>query len=250
MNLTQQELRQKVVNTAKSFYGARQGGELHRCILEGYNSHRPLARGYAVQESDAWCAVFVSYIAILCGITDILPTECGCGPQIARFQQLGAWVEDDGYRPSPGDVIYYDWEDSGVGDNTGSPNHVGLVVSLMGSTIRVIEGNLSRAVGYRDIQVNGRYIRGFGTPDYAKKAGSGEIAQETEQEETMVTYKNGSTPEPVYADTGRSLKVGSLNPWEVCDCLGTAGGMCIVRYPVDGTSFYKVGLVAYDGRSA
>lgn len=246
MNLTEQELRQKVVNTAKSFYGARQGGALHRCILEGYNSHRPLARGYAVREEDAWCAAFVSYIAILCGITDILPTECGCGPQIKLFQQLGAWVEEDGYRPKAGDVIYYDWEDSGVGDNTGNPNHVGIVVGLTGSTIRVIEGNLSRAVGYRDIQVDGRYIRGFGTPDYGKKAGSTGAEQE-EQEEPMETYKNGSTPEPVYADTGRSLKVGSLNPWEQCDCLGRADGMCIVRYAVDGTSFYKVGLVAYDG---
>ena len=247
MSMTENELRQQVVNTAKSFYGAVQGGELHRCILEGYNSHRPLARGYAVQENDAWCATFVSYIAILCGITDILPTECGCGPQIALFQALGEWVEDDGYRPKPGDVIYYDWEDSGAGDNMGSANHVGLVVSLTGNTIRVIEGNLSRAVGYRDIQVNGRYIRGFGVPDYGKKAGD----PGAEQEETDVKrYKNGSTPEPVYADTGRSLKVGSLNPWEECDCLGELGGMFIVRYPVDGTAFYKVGLVVYDGTAA
>ncbi len=242
--MTETELRQKVVNTAKSFYGAKQGGELHRCILEGYNSHRPLARGYAVQEYDPWCAAFVSYIAILCGITDILPTECGCGPQIALFQQLGEWVEDDGYRPQAGDVIFYDWEDSGIGDNVGSPNHVGIVVSLTGNTIRVIEGNKSNAVGYRDIQVNGRYIRGYGVPDYAKKAGSAGTEQE---DDSVKRYKNGSTSEPVYADTGRSLKVGSLNPWEECDCLGAVGGMFIVRYPVDGTSFHKVGLVVYDG---
>ena len=242
--MTETELRQKVVNTAKSFYGAKQGGELHRCILEGYNSFRPLARGYAVQENDAWCATFVSYIAILCGITDILPTECGCGAQIALFQKLGEWVEDDGYRPRAGDVIFYDWDDSGTGDNQGGADHVGIVVNLSGSTIRVIEGNKSGAVGYRDIQVNGRYIRGYGVPDYAKKAGDPGVEQE---DDSVKCYKNGSTPEPVYADTGRSLKVGSLNPWEECDCLGRVGGMFIVRYPVDGTSFYKVGLVEYDG---
>lgn len=245
--MTETELRQKVVNTAKSFYGAKQGGKLHRCILEGYNSFRPLARGYAVQENDPWCATFVSYISILCGITDILPTECGCGPQIALFQKLGEWVENDGYRPRAGDVIFYDWDDSGTGDNQGGADHVGIVVSLSGSTIRVIEGNKSGAVGYRDIQVNGRYIRGYGVPDYAKKAGTSGAEQE---DDNVKRYKNGSTPEPVYADTGRSLKVGSLNPWEECDCLGEVGGMFIVRYPVDGTSFHKVGLVVYNGVAA
>lgn len=68
-----------------------------------------------------------------------------------------------------------------------------------------------------------------------------------EELEAVQTWKNGSTAEPVYADTARTLKVGSLNPREECDCLGKAGGMYIVRYQVDGTSGYKVGLVAYAG---
>ena len=245
--MTEIELRQKVVAAAQRYYGAKQGSTLHKEIVAGYNSHKPLARGYAVQENDPWCATFVSYISILCGITDILPTECGCGPQIALFQKLGEWVENDGYRPRAGDVIFYDWDDSGTGDNQGGADHVGIVVSLSGSTIRVIEGNKSGAVGYRDIQVNGRYIRGYGVPDYAKKAGTSGAEQE---DDNVKRYKNGSTPEPVYADTGRSLKVGSLNPWEECDCLGEVGGMFIVRYPVDGTSFHKVGLVVYNGVAA
>ena len=61
------------------------------------------------------------------------------------------------------------------------------------------------------------------------------------------TYRNGSTEEPVYADTAKKIKIGSLNAWEKCDCLGMAGNMYIVRYKVDGTSGYKVGLVEYNG---
>lgn len=73
-------------------------------------------------------------------------------------------------------------------------------------------------------------------------------AADTKEEfELAKTYRNGSTPEPVYADTARNLKIGSLNPWETCDCLGTVGGMYIVRYRVDGTTGYKVGLVKYAG---
>lgn len=37
---------------------------------------------------------------------------------------------------------------------------------------KVIEGNMSDAVGYRKLAVNGRYIRGFGVPKYASKATS------------------------------------------------------------------------------
>jgi GH25 family lysozyme M1 (1,4-beta-N-acetylmuramidase) len=64
---------------------------------------------------------------------------------------------------------------------------------------------------------------------------------------TVKTWKNGSTSEPVYADTAKKTKIGSLNPKESCDCLGKVDGMYIVRYQVDGTSHYKVGVVSYSG---
>jgi hypothetical protein len=64
---------------------------------------------------------------------------------------------------------------------------------------------------------------------------------------TVKTWKNGSTEEPVYADTSKKVKIGSLNAYESCDCLGKIDGMYIVRYKVDGTEHYKVGVVAYAG---
>lgn len=71
-----------------------------------------------------------------------------------------------------------------------------------------------------------------------------------ERPTAVQTYRNGSTTEPVYADTGKQTKIGSLSPWEQCDCLGTVDGMYIVRYQVDGTSAHKVGVVAYSGGCA
>ncbi len=61
------------------------------------------------------------------------------------------------------------------------------------------------------------------------------------------TYKNGSTTEPVYADTGKQTKIGSLDKNESCTCLAKVGGMYLVKYKVNGTSRYKVGFVAYSG---
>jgi len=82
-------------------------------------------------------------------------------------------VEDDRYCPGVGDVVFYDWDDSGSGDCTGWPDHVGIVESVSSDTVRVIEGNKSNAVGRRSLSVGQRYIRGYSRPDYASKATEG-----------------------------------------------------------------------------
>lgn len=116
----------------------------------------------------AWCATSVSAAFIASGLSNIFPcVECSCENMINLAISAGIWVENDAYVPDVGDVILYDWDDNGVGDCTGWSDHVGIVVSCDGSTIRVIEGNKSNTVGYRDIAVNGKCIRGFITPHYA-----------------------------------------------------------------------------------
>lgn len=61
------------------------------------------------------------------------------------------------------------------------------------------------------------------------------------------TYKNGSTPEIVYADTAKKTKTGSLDINETCYCLGKIDGMYLVLYKVNGTSLQKCGFVSYHG---
>ena len=170
--MTEAELRAEFVRCAESYAGAKQGGAKHRDVVAVYNSYRPQPRGYALTLTDPWCAAFVSAIAILVKLTDIIPIECSCKEQIKMWEQMGRWEERDDYVPSSGDLLYYDWEDKGVGDCTGGPDHVGIVVSCSGTDIRVIEGNKSdsHVVGYRDVRVNGILIRGFGLPDFAAKA--------------------------------------------------------------------------------
>lgn len=121
--MTEQQLREKVVQTARSYLGYNEKNGSHREIIDLYNAHKPLARGYAVKYTDAWCATFVSAVAIKCGLTDIMPTECGCGKMIElyRAHPSSRWQEDESVAPTPGDVIFYDWEDSGQGDNRAPP---------------------------------------------------------------------------------------------------------------------------------
>ena len=120
--------------------------------------------------NDPWCATFVSAMAIKCGLTDIIPTECSCSKIIELHKAMGTWQEADDHVPEPGDLILYDWDDNGKGDNTGSPDHIGIVVRVTSGLIRVIEGNLYSSVWHRDIKVDGMKIRGYCVPDFGKLA--------------------------------------------------------------------------------
>ena len=168
--MTEKEIRQKVVSKAKSYLGCKESDGSHKKLVNLYNSHKPLARSYAVQYDDEWCATYVSAIGIALGYTDIMPTECSCSKMIELYKAKDRWMENDTYVPSPGDIVMYDWQDKGTGDNTGWPDHVGFVVSINGTDMTIIEGNKGEAVAYRSLNVNGKYIRGYCLPDYASKA--------------------------------------------------------------------------------
>jgi len=170
--MTEKELRQKPVDYLAQYVGIKEGSVEHKAILAVLNNSG-LCKRYKMTVNDAWCATAVSAAYIASRLADIFPcVECSCGNMIELARKAGIWVENDAYVPKTGDAILYDWGDSGNGDCTGWPDHVGLVASVSGSAIRVIEGNMSNTVGYRNLAVNGRYIRGFITPKFSTKATS------------------------------------------------------------------------------
>lgn len=245
--MTENELRQKVVETAKKYLGCNEADGSHRKIIDGYNAHKPLARSYKVTYTDAWCATFVSFISIQCGLTDIMPTECGCGAMIELYRKLGCWEENDAYVPKAGDIIMYYWSDNGVGDCTGYPDHVGIVVSVSGNTITVIEGNKSNCVAYREIAVNGKYIRGFCLPKYSSKAtsssSSGNASTPSNNTQTSVTLSKtvqwyGITTDELNVRTwaGTENKTCSFSPLKK----GARIGVCASQKASDGSVWYYI----------
>lgn len=113
-SMTENELRSEVVSIAVSYLGCKESDGSHKKIIDLYNSHKPLARGYPVKYTDAWCSTFASAVAIKAGLTDIIPTECGCEKHIQLFKALGSWQENDAYVPKPADYVFYDWDDNGA----------------------------------------------------------------------------------------------------------------------------------------
>ena len=190
--------RDEVVKTINNLKG--ESG--HQKVLNVYNSQCPLPRGYKLQSKDPWCAATVTAVFLMNGYSDI--AECSCPVMVKKAKDLGIWVEDDAFTPQIGDIIMYDWQDSGKGDNQGTPDHVGIVISVTKSKIMVREGNKNKTLGNRDITVNQVYIRGYITPPYEDDSGllDAEIntptptpkAKETAQNEVKSAYyKVGGT---------------------------------------------------------
>lgn len=168
--MTENELRRQVCYMAQSMLGRNEADGSHRSIIDLYNEIRPRPRGYKLSYTDAWCAGFVSAVGQVCQLTDILFPECSCPKMIEMYKANGRWMEDDAYLPALCDLVFYDWQDDGQGDNVGQADHVGLVTDVNGDQITVTEGNMSHKVGTRQLKRNGRYIRGYGLPDYAAAA--------------------------------------------------------------------------------
>ena len=201
--MTEIELRNHVVVTAETYLGYKESNGTHKKIIDLYNSHKPLARSYPVRYTDAWCATYVSAVAIACGLTDIMPTECSCAKMVELYKKKGRWQESDAYVPQLGDVVMYDWDDSGSGDNKGNPDHVGIVAYISGNSMKIIEGNISNSVAYRTLSVNGKYIRGYCLPDYASKADG--VKEENPSSTTAAT-----TTKPTVATTYDSVRLPLL----------------------------------------
>lgn len=66
-------------------------------------------------------------------------------------------------------------------------------------------------------------------------------------DEPVRRYKNGSTKETIYADTALTKVIGSLSPYEECDCFGIFNDRPMVRYKIDGTNNYKIGFAKWTG---
>ena len=199
--MTETNLREILVAAARGYMGANTYNGQKQEIIDIYNKTSPLPRGYKVKYTDAWCATFVSAMGYIAGFSRIVFPECSCPEMISKYMFANCWEERDDYVPKPGDIIFYDWDDSGIGDCSGVPDHVGIVETCNGYNITVIEGNKGDAVGRRNLLVNSRYVRGYGVPNYSLLADEEESKTDTESEETEMVYKTlNDVPKWAYDD--------------------------------------------------
>ena len=188
---------------AARWLGVREGSKDHREILDVYNGIRPLPRGYRVKETDAWCAAFVSAAAVMAGEGDRYPLECSCVQIVEKAKKMGIWTEADSHLPQIGDWVLYNWQAKLAGDDTGAPDHVGIVIGKEAGQILAVEGNYDNSVKLRRFSADWEKIRGYVCPNL-----EGEMVYRTIEE--VPDYARDTIERLVKADALRGIGPGDL----------------------------------------
>lgn len=117
--------------------------------------------GLAWADGQPWCAVFVSWLALVGGAAELFPRTASCDAGAAWFRERGQWSE----YPAIGAQVFY-----------GTPadlNHTGFVIDFDADTITTVEGN-TNVTGSREGDGVYRKVRrrrdahvvGYGYPKY------------------------------------------------------------------------------------
>ena len=114
-------------------------------------------------DTTPWCAIFVTYIYRIAGVpTSVAPNFASCTTMRDTYlKKKGYWKTRTGYTPKAGDMIFFDW------DNSGNCDHVGIVEKVSGAKVYTIEGNSTggyKTYGVRHKSYNktSSYIAGYG----------------------------------------------------------------------------------------
>lgn len=149
----------QLLKTAESYIGVTQGDARHKDLVQKYNAVKPLPVGYALKETDDWCAAFVTVVADLTNCSKYIGRECGVHRFAQIFKKKGIWIGLK--KPKPGDIIIFDWQKNAWMD------HIGIVEKLVANKVTVIEGNTSKRVARRVYPWNDWRVAGYARPLYS-----------------------------------------------------------------------------------
>ena len=253
----------QVLDIFRSWLGRNERDGSHKMIIDLYNSHKPLARGYAVQYTDQWCDTCLSAGFIKAGAVDLIGgTECGVEEHVKLFKSAGIWIEDGTIIPEPGDIIVYNWDKS-YQPNDGYADHIGIVEAVGSAYITTIEGNYHDSVSRRTLLIGTGYIRGYARPKYGKKVttdiihDSNYIDVPKEPEKPQNEPKNGTLCKTVQRNgiiTASALNVRTWAGTEYPNIkaypqlpMGTKVGICDELKASDGSTWYYINFAGVFG---
>lgn len=112
---------------------------------------------YGFSSREEWCACFVSWCADQAGMIQngTVPKFSLCTEGVNWFQTQGKW-KSGGSVPTPGTIIFFDW------DHDGASDHVGIVENCDGTTVHTVEGNSGDRVKQNSYSINSPSILGYG----------------------------------------------------------------------------------------
>jgi hypothetical protein len=127
--------------------------------IQKYSENVP---GLAWSDGEAWCATFMSWLAMVSGNAALYPRTASCSAGVDWFRSIGRFSE----YPAVGAQVYF---------GPGGGSHTGLVVSFDDTYIHTVEGNTNdngSAQGdgvYRQTRTRrDAYVYGYGYPRFAE----------------------------------------------------------------------------------
>ncbi|MFJ4701949.1 peptidoglycan-binding protein [Streptomyces sp. NPDC088768] len=143
------------------------GGEVgtHEGKANGHwNNHQKYSTqvpGLEWSDYQAWCATFVSWVALKAGVSALFPRTASCATGVSWFKQRGRFSQ----YPAVGAQVFY---------GNGGGAHTGIVTGYDGTHVFTVEGNTNTngsAEGdgvYKRTRVRrDSYVYGYGYPAYS-----------------------------------------------------------------------------------
>jgi CHAP domain-containing protein len=138
------------------YHEGRSGGH-----WDNHEKYAPAVPGLEWAQDQAWCATFVSWLALEAGVPDLYPRTASCLAGVKWFKDRHQWSD----YPAIGAQVFY-----GVGGGA----HTGIVVSYDDIYIHTVEGNTNDDGGAEGDGVYCKtrvrrddYVYGYGYPAFS-----------------------------------------------------------------------------------
>ena len=231
-------------NSTSDFAGGNTSGSRNFVEYNRYHGKLDNGEGNGVSYGYYWCCAFATWCVRQAGVSkDVAPAEISCRRLVSKLDAMGVYHDkSDGYRPRPGDFIFF--RDTGSSYAT----HIGLVLYVDGATVYTIEGNSSTDnVAKRSYLLTDSYVLGFGSPAYSQNS-----AVAVDFNPKTAGYRLGDA---YYSITASVLNVragagveydvlGTLKNGELVVLLGTQGNWARIRYG-EGEGWISLSYVQY-----
>lgn len=202
-------LKKKLVKKATSQIGTKEPTLDDKYII-WYNK----LTGAGLSLLSPWCAIFVSWVAAQCKLSEYIPPFASCSRMVSYFQSKGQYETRRQRRnPEAGDIIFYDWDEAAEN----GADHVGIVEKVTGTMLTVIEGNYSDCVKRRFIDRSSVMIAGYAVPDYPSGDVNGDGKTDAQDALAILQTAVGKSPKATKkkADVNGDGKVDAADALEV-----------------------------------
>lgn len=105
----------------------------------------------------SWCAIFASWVLRQAKVDEsLMPNFASCSVAIKWAKRQKLWYSRlTNYSPTPGVLVFFDWDGDSVQD------HVGIVTAVTTNNITTIEGNSSNKVQEKVYAKTSKHILGY-----------------------------------------------------------------------------------------